>query len=227
MITCFWATGLWVLGPGVTSVARKWEHDDKRIRSINQTFRFGAEMTVSGCLCSKIFAIASTYPYISQIIYTLLWYYACLNNNCWSHWVRAFITKWTQSTLGETATLPCVFRRGARQRAHGSILHGKDPLPCEASDNVRQIIFAVRFSTAHNWRRRDETACDALCRAPGKNARQRRLFVMRQGQKRTANALFLLLVLVTLPCVFRKTHGKVIIAVFLLFTFKNTQKSQA
>jgi hypothetical protein len=45
--------------------------------------------------------------------------------------------------------LPCVFHRGARQRAHGSILHGKDPLPCAASDNAWQIIFAVRFSTAH------------------------------------------------------------------------------
>jgi hypothetical protein len=37
---------------------------------------------------------------------------------------------------------------------------------------------------------------------------------MRQGQKRTAKALLLLLVLVTLPCVFRKTHGKAAIPVF-------------
>jgi hypothetical protein len=61
--------------------------------------------------------------------------------------------------------------------------------------------------------------------AKAKNARQRRLFAVRQGHKRTAKVLFLLLVLVTLPCVFRKTHGKVAIAVF--FTFKNTKKSQA
>jgi hypothetical protein len=33
--------------------------------------------------------------------------------------------------------------------------------------------------------------------------------------KRTARTLFLLLVLVTLPCVFRKTHGKVAIAFFV------------
>jgi hypothetical protein len=45
--------------------------------------------------------------------------------------------------------LPCVFRQGARQRAHGSILHGKAPLPCATSDNARQTIFAVRFSKTH------------------------------------------------------------------------------
>jgi hypothetical protein len=60
-----------------------------------------------------------------------------------------------------------------------------------------------------------------------KNARQRALFVVRRGAKRTAingtfsvrlykctaKALFLLLVLVTLSCVFRKTHVKVTIAI--------------
>jgi hypothetical protein len=33
--------------------------------------------------------------------------------------------------------LPCVFRRGARQRAHRSILHGEAPLPCAAPGNAR------------------------------------------------------------------------------------------
>jgi hypothetical protein len=35
--------------------------------------------------------------------------------------------------------------------------------------------------------------------------------------KRTAKELFWLLVLVTLSCVFRKTHGKMTIAIFLVF----------
>jgi hypothetical protein len=35
--------------------------------------------------------------------------------------------------------------------------------------------------------------------------------------KRTTKALFLLLVLVTLPCIFRKTHDKVTIANFFVF----------
>jgi hypothetical protein len=38
--------------------------------------------------------------------------------------------------------------------------------------------------------------------------------------KRTAKALFLLLVLVTLPCVFRKTHSKVAIAFFCFSRLK-------
>jgi hypothetical protein len=64
-----------------------------------------------------------------------------------------------------------------------------------------------------------------------KNARQRALFAVRLGKKhtaingtfvvrlykRTAKTLFLLLVLVTLLCVFRKTHGKVTIAIFFVF----------
>jgi hypothetical protein len=37
----------------------------------------------------------------------------------------------TAQALKRTAnSLPRVFRWGARQRAHGSILHGKTPLPC-------------------------------------------------------------------------------------------------
>jgi hypothetical protein len=62
--------------------------------------------------------------------------------------------------------------------------------------------------------------------AKAKNARQRRLFAVRQGHKRTAKVLFLLLVLVTLPCVFWKTHGKVAIAVFFSH-LKIPKKSQA
>jgi hypothetical protein len=64
-----------------------------------------------------------------------------------------------------------------------------------------------------------------------KNARQTGLFAVRVGEKRmaingtfavrlykpTAKALFWLLVLVTLSCVFRKTHGKMTIAIFLVF----------
>jgi hypothetical protein len=91
----------------------------------------------------------------------------------------------------------------------GSKTHGKD----------------VRLGEKH-------TAKRALCRAPEqKNARQRGLFAVRRGAKRTAingtfavrlykrtaKALFLLLVLVTLPCVFRKTHNKVTIANFFVF----------
>jgi hypothetical protein len=44
----------------------------------------------------------------------------------------------TANALKRTAnSLSCVFRRGARQRAHGSILHGKAPLPCVVSDNAQ------------------------------------------------------------------------------------------
>jgi hypothetical protein len=65
-----------------------------------------------------------------------------------------------------------------------------------------------------------------------KSARQRALFAVRLGQKRTtingtfavrpykrtAKALFLLLVFVNLSCVFRKTHNKVTIAInFFVF----------
>jgi hypothetical protein len=60
--------------------------------------------------------------------------------------------------------LPCVFCRGARQRVHGSILHGKVPLPCATSDNARQ-----KKAT-------DGTGCKR-CMAP---------FVVRPGAKRTA-----------------------------------------
>jgi hypothetical protein len=50
-------------------------------------------------------------------------------------------------------------------------------------------------------------------------------FVVRL-YKRTAKALFLLLVLVTLPCVFRKTHGKVTIAIyFFCFSRSKTPKN--
>jgi hypothetical protein len=56
----------------------------------------------------------------------------------------------TAKTKKRTAkALPCVFYRGAQQKAHGSFLHGKAPLPCAASDNARQIIFAVRFFPTH------------------------------------------------------------------------------
>jgi hypothetical protein len=51
------------------------------------------------------------------------------------------------------------------------------------------------------------------------NARQTGLFAVRLPEKRTAKALFWLLVLVTLPCVFRKTHNKVTIAIYFFFGF--------
>jgi hypothetical protein len=40
-------------------------------------------------------------------------------------------------------TLPCVFPGNARQRAHGTFLHGKPPLPCAFYQNARQS-FTVR-----------------------------------------------------------------------------------
>jgi hypothetical protein len=45
-------------------------------------------------------------------------------------------------------TLSCVFRRGARQRAHGRILRGKLPLSFAPSDNARWTMFAVRHGEA-------------------------------------------------------------------------------
>jgi hypothetical protein len=94
-------------------------------------------------------------------------------------------------------------------------------------------------------------ACDTLCRAPeSKTHGKDEIFAVRLGEKRvaksplcvrrgakrtaingtfamrlykrTTKALFLLLVLVTLSCVFRKTHGKVTIAILFVSTFKNT-----
>jgi hypothetical protein len=40
-------------------------------------------------------------------------------------------------------TLPCVFPKNARQRAHDTFLHGKPPLPCAFYQNARQS-FTVR-----------------------------------------------------------------------------------
>jgi hypothetical protein len=86
---------------------------------------------------------------------------------------------------------PCVFRRGARQRAHDTILHGKLPLPCVSSDNARWTMFAVRHEETHgqkksNWQRQGQTARYGLCRAPTKNAWQSLAFVVRHRLKRTA-----------------------------------------
>jgi hypothetical protein len=36
-----------------------------------------------------------------------------------------------------TKPLPCVFSRGARQKAHGSISHGKVALPCAFFNHAR------------------------------------------------------------------------------------------
>jgi hypothetical protein len=66
----------------------------------------------------------------------------------------------TAKALKRTAnSLPRVFRWGARQRAHGSILHGKTPLPCAEKKRTakralchapdRNVIFTVRFQAAH------------------------------------------------------------------------------
>jgi hypothetical protein len=41
--------------------------------------------------------------------------------------------------------------------------------------------------------------------------------IVVRPDKRTAKALFRLLVLVTLPCAFQKTHGKVAFAFFFVF----------
>jgi hypothetical protein len=81
--------------------------------------------------------------------------------------------------------------------------------------------------------RRHTTKEPPLSCAGVQNARQRAPFAMRRSpkrtaingtfaarlDKRTAKALFLLLVLVTLPCVFLKTHGKVAIAIYLFICF--------
>jgi hypothetical protein len=90
-------------------------------------------------------------------------------------------------------------------------------------------------------RRISQRTVNNLCRGFFHSARQKKAtdsagmrrrvtpFAVRRGTKRTAinvtfavrpykrttKALFLLLVLVTLPCVFRKTHGKVTIAFFV------------
>jgi hypothetical protein len=67
-------------------------------------------------------------------------------------------------------------------------------------------LFAVRLpeNTRQTWL--------FAVRLPEKRTAINGTFVVRL-YKRTAKALFWLLVLVTLPCVFRKTHGKVTIAI--------------
>jgi hypothetical protein len=70
-------------------------------------------------------------------------------------------------------------------------------LPCTSLKNARQTwLFAVRL--------------------PEKRTTINGTFAVRL-YKRTAKALFWLLVLISLPCVFRKTHGKVTIAIFFVF----------
>jgi hypothetical protein len=43
----------------------------------------------------------------------------------------------TKAQKRTAKSLSCVFGRGARQRAHGSNLHGKLPLPCALYNNAR------------------------------------------------------------------------------------------
>jgi hypothetical protein len=98
----------------------------------------------------------------------------------------------------------------------------KGCLPCApGKTHGKHRLFAVRLPK--NARQTEPFAV----RFPGKRTTMNGTFAVRL-HKRTAKALFWLLVLVTLPCVFRKMHGKVTIAIyfFLVFTFKNTQKSQ-
>jgi hypothetical protein len=62
--------------------------------------------------------------------------------------------------------------RGARQRAHGSFLHGKVPLPRAFSKNTRLTIFAVRHARRTAKRLTDggltgtAAASHIVCRAP-------------------------------------------------------------
>jgi hypothetical protein len=117
----------------------------------------------------------------------------------------------TAKALKRTAnSLPRVFRWGARQRAHGSILHGKTPLPCaEKKRTAKRALCHAPKSKTHG--KEGSLQC-----AEAENTRQRGIFAVRRSPKRaaingtfavcpykrTANALFLLLVLVTLPCLF-------------------------
>jgi hypothetical protein len=97
----------------------------------------------------------------------------------------------------------------------------------------RVMPFAVRREKMHS---KDGLFVVRREKTHGKDA----LFAVRRGPKRTvingtfavrpykrtSKALFLLFVLVTLPCVFQKTHRKVAIVIYsFCFTFKNTQKS--
>jgi hypothetical protein len=85
------------------------------------------------------------------------------------------------------------------------------PLSCAGSKtHGKQGMFAVRLP--ENAR---QTALFAA-RLPEKRTAINDTFAVCL-HKRTAKALFWLLVLVTLPCVFRKTHGKVTIAIFFGF----------
>jgi hypothetical protein len=73
--------------------------------------------------------------------------------------------------------------------------HGKDGL------------FAVRREKTHG-----KDGLFAVRRGPKRTAINDTFAV--RPYKRTAKALFMLLVLVTLPCVFQKTHSEVAIAIF-------------
>jgi hypothetical protein len=105
--------------------------------------------------------------------------------------VTPFAVRWEKHTT-KMGSLPCTVKN-ARQRA----LFVVRSLPCAEAQNVRQRgLFAVR-------------------QGPKRTA-IKGTFAMRP-YKRTTKALFLLLVLVTLRCVFQKTHGKVAIAIFFVF----------
>jgi hypothetical protein len=64
-----------------------------------------------------------------------------------SHFFSFLTTAKAQKRMAKS--LPCVFGRGARQRAHGSDLHGKLPMPCALYNNARWTFFAVRRREAH------------------------------------------------------------------------------
>jgi hypothetical protein len=60
---------------------------------------------------------------------------------------QAFAVRFGRTAKGKKRTansLPCVFSENARQRAHGSVLHGKRSLPCAFPHTHGKVTFAVR-----------------------------------------------------------------------------------
>jgi hypothetical protein len=76
-----------------------------------------------------------------------------------------------------TKSLECVFRRGTRQRAHGSILHSKVPLPCAACLTTRGELCLPCVTERHTTKKATD----------GAGAKRRvTVFVVRRKKKHMA-----------------------------------------
>jgi hypothetical protein len=97
-------------------------------------------------------------------------------------------------------SLPCVFSRGARQRAHGSDLYGKLPLQCAHGELSLSCVTgrrtAKKATHGAGRKRRGRTFVVRRRKTHGKEA----TFAVRRPQKRTAKALFRPVGIVPLPC---------------------------